>query len=143
MRCREASGQLMAALDAPAHFKLFLTIITLLRLAMAARRAFNISPPNISPRNSMDPSNHPAVDSVLKDLKQCARRLQAALASQHVELQVLEMLYYKGNNQHRTALFWRRVSDMRRFGRRLEGANLHALVDGVRMSFWGIDMQPK
>ncbi|KAI0695910.1 hypothetical protein BC835DRAFT_1344488 [Cytidiella melzeri] len=108
---------------------------------MPAHRTPTTAPPKALPRSGLNSSYHPVVDSVLKDLKQCTRRLQPALASQHVELQVLEKLYYKGNNQHRTALFWRRVCDIRRFGRRLEGVRLHALVDRVRLSFWGNDVQ--
>lgn len=110
---------------------------------MPARRTLTISPPNTSPRNSLAASDHATVDTVLKNLKQCTRHLQSALETQHLELQVLEKLYYKGNNQHRTALFWRRVSDIRRFGRRLEGADLHGLVEGVRISFWSSEARTK
>ncbi|KAI0093615.1 hypothetical protein BDY19DRAFT_882013 [Irpex rosettiformis] len=108
---------------------------------MPAKRALKIPPPNTSPRDSLPPSDHATVDTVLKELKQSTRRLQDALELHHVELQVLEKLYYKGNNQHRTALFWRRVLDIRRFARRLEGADLYGLMDGVRVSFWGDETQ--
>ena len=33
---------------------------------------------------------------------------------------MLERLYYKGKNQHRTALFWQRVAEMRKFGERVD-----------------------
>ncbi|KAI0341705.1 hypothetical protein BDW22DRAFT_264895 [Trametopsis cervina] len=105
-------------------------------MSMAGRRVFVLAPPNISPRDSLAADKHSAVDGILKELKQCTRRLQTALASQHVDLQVLERLYYKGNNQHRTALFWRRVAEIRRLGRRLESADVHGLIESLRVSFW-------
>ena len=111
--------------------------------AMPAKRTLTLPPPNISPRNSLPSDDHTVVDAVLKELKQCTRRLQTACEMLHIELQVLEKLYYKGNNQHRTALFWRRVSDIRRFGRRLESADVYGLVEGVRLSFWGSEAKRK
>ena len=108
---------------------------------MQARRTVNIPPATCLPRSTLDASIHSSIDSALKDLKQCTKRLQTALATQQVDLQVLEKLYYKGNNQHRTALFWRRVSDIRRFGRRLEGADVYGLVETFHLSFWGNETQ--
>lgn len=96
-----------------------------------------MSAPSCSPRSSVDAPHQPIIDSILKELKICTRRLHTALASQEIELRILERLYYKGNHQHRTALFMRRVADVRRFGRRLEELRLHAMMDTVRLSFWG------
>ena len=104
---------------------------------MAPRR--HVQPPSAiySPRASLAPDKSPAIDSVLKQLKACSRRLQAALATHHTELQVLERLYYKGKNQHRTALFWQRVAEMRKFGERVEEMHMDDVVESLRLSFWG------
>ncbi|GJE87206.1 hypothetical protein PsYK624_032890 [Phanerochaete sordida] len=93
--------------------------------------------PVCMPRASLDAAQQAGIDRVLKDLKSCTRKLQAAFASYHVELQVLERLYYKGNNQHRHALFWRRVADVRRFGKRLESVQIHENIETLRLAFWG------
>lgn len=103
---------------------------------MAARRHVPQPAPLCSPKKSLEPSKYSVVDAVLKDLKACTRRLQTALVSQQTELQILEKLVYKGNNQHRHALFWRRVSDVRRFSRRLQDMNVLDTVEALRYSFW-------
>jgi len=53
------------------------------------------------------------------------------------ESQVLERLYYKGRNQHRGALFWRRVVEVRRYSGRLEGIRIDNVVEILRHSFFG------
>ena len=113
------------------------SLSSVLSFVMAAPRHVNIPSPICSPRNTLTTVQQGNVDAVLKDLKACTRRLQAALASFQIELQILEKLYYKGNNQHRTALFWRRVADVRRFGRRLETLKIQESLDTIRLSFWG------
>ncbi|KAJ7709949.1 hypothetical protein B0H17DRAFT_246790 [Mycena rosella] len=90
---------------------------------------------------SLDSTLHPSIDASLKDLKTCARRLQPILATFSDELQILHRLYYKGKNQHRPALFWRRVAEMRRHGDRVEELSLVSLVDSLRYSFFGEDLQ--
>ncbi|KAI0721697.1 hypothetical protein C8T65DRAFT_565758 [Cerioporus squamosus] len=104
---------------------------------MAPRR--HVHPPLASylSRSSLGPDKSPAIDSVLKQLKACSRRLQAALASHRTELQVLERLYYKGKNQHRTALFWQRVAEMRKLGERVDEMHTDDVVESLRLSFWG------
>ena len=104
---------------------------------MTAPRRVDFPLPVCSPRNTLDTAKQGNIDSILKDLKACTRKLQAAFASHQVELQVLEKLYYKSSNQHRSALFWRRVKDVRRYGRRLEELKIHEQVDALRLSFWG------
>ena len=79
---------------------------------------------------------HHNVDGIIKNLKICTRRMQTVLASHQTELRVLEKLHYKGNNQHRTALFWRRVVDIRRCGRRIAEFGAEELATKVRLSFW-------
>lgn len=78
-----------------------------------------------------------AIDAALKTLKTSSRQLQTFLAAFRDEMQTLERLYYKGKNQHRAALFWRRVSEVRRYGERFNRAELAELVEGFRRSFWG------
>ncbi|KAJ7285882.1 hypothetical protein C8J57DRAFT_1496582 [Mycena rebaudengoi] len=94
-----------------------------------------------SVKSSLDPALHPNIDAFLKDLKTCARRLQPTLTTLSDELQILHRLYYKGNNQHRSSLFWRRVSEMKKYGDRLEELSLSALVDSLRYSFFGEEQQ--
>ncbi|KAF8077988.1 hypothetical protein FPV67DRAFT_1662762 [Lyophyllum atratum] len=88
------------------------------------------------PRSHLDSSQHGSVDVVLKDLKNCSRRLHVALGAFRDEYQVLERLYYKGKNQHRVALFWRRIVEIRRFCRRLDGLHIDQTVDTLRGSFF-------
>ena len=87
-----------------------------------------------TPRSALEASYYPAIDTVLKQLKTCSRRLQAALASHRAELQILERLYYKGKNQHRTTIFWRHVADMRRFGGRLDETHIDDVVETYECS---------
>ncbi|EIW60456.1 uncharacterized protein TRAVEDRAFT_165252, partial [Trametes versicolor FP-101664 SS1] len=105
---------------------------------MAPPRRHLAPPPLVcSPRASIDPVDTPEIDGVLKQLKACSRRLQAALACHRTELQVLERLYYKGKNQHRTALFWQRVAEMRKLGERVDEMNMDDAVESLRLAFWG------
>ncbi|KAG1756828.1 uncharacterized protein EDB91DRAFT_1241873 [Suillus paluster] len=92
---------------------------------------------SFSPRASLENSSHSTVDGILKDLKAYARRLQAALATYQDEMQVLERLYYRSKNQHRVALFFKRVSEIRRYGWRLLEANMPEDVHLLRASFYG------
>ncbi|OAX44608.1 hypothetical protein K503DRAFT_728834 [Rhizopogon vinicolor AM-OR11-026] len=97
------------------------------------------APPSISfsPRVSLDGSLHSTVDGILKDLKAYSRRLQAALVSYQDEIHVLERLYYKSKNQHRMALFFKRVSEIRRHGWRLLEVNISEHMQLLRASFYG------
>jgi hypothetical protein len=61
------------------------------------------------------------------------------MTKQSEELQILERLYYKGKNQHRAALFWKRVSEVRRYARRLDGVGLPDVVERLHRSFFGDD----
>lgn len=88
-------------------------------------------------RSDLPSRLYPQVDSVLKDLKACTRRLQSAALSQRIELQILDQLYYRGNNQHRSALFWNRIEETRRYGKRLEKLGVPDTVEAFRVAFWG------
>lgn len=106
---------------------------------MNARRARSCVPTvtSFSERASLENSLHSTVDCILKDLKACSRRLQAALASYQDEMQVLERLYYRSKNQHRAALFFKRISEIRRYGWRLLEVNMTEDVHLLRASFYG------
>jgi hypothetical protein len=104
---------------------------------MTAPRHVHLSTPVVAPRSAVSVSQQVNLDGVLKALRSCTRRLQATFASHQIELQVLEKLYYKGNNQHRTALFWRRIADVRRFGKRVASIRIQEHLETLRVSFWG------
>ncbi|KAG1772635.1 hypothetical protein EDD22DRAFT_375725 [Suillus occidentalis] len=107
---------------------------------MNARRARSSAPltTSFSERASLENSLHSTVDGILKDLKACSRRLQAALASYQDEMHVLERLYYRSKNQHRGALFFKRIAEIRRYGWRLLEANMTEDVQLLRASFYGV-----
>lgn len=94
-------------------------------------------------RELLEPLKCGAIDAVLKDLKLCSRRLQAILPSYSDELRILERLYYKGKNQHRSALFWKRVVEIRRYGNRLNEKDLSRIMDTFHYSFFSRDSQNK
>lgn len=105
---------------------------------MNARRGRTSPPISFSPRASLATCSHSTVDGLLKDLKAYSRRLQAALASYQDEMHVLERLYYKSKNQHRMALFFKRVSEIRRYGWRLLEVNISDYMRLLRASFYGV-----
>jgi hypothetical protein len=108
-----------------------------------ARRSRCPPPLSRTVKASLDPTLHPNIDAALKDLKTCARSLQPILSMLSDELQILHRVYYKGKNQHRPALFWRRVSEIRRYGERVEELCLSTLVDSLRYSFFDQDLQQR
>lgn len=75
-------------------------------------------------------------DSSLKELRSCSRQLSSILSCLEDELRLLERLYYKGVNQHRSAMFWHKVEEIRRLGARLLEVQLLDLTDGLRYSFY-------
>jgi len=88
------------------------------------------------PRSSIQ-VQHKDVDILLKELKSCVRRLLTAMGSYTNEMRVLERLYYKNKNQHRTSLFFKRVSEIRRYGNRLVELKLPERIELLRASFFG------
>jgi hypothetical protein len=87
-------------------------------------------------RTSLDTSKHSLVDAFLKSLKLHMRKQGALLAQHATELAVLERIYYINNNQHRAALFWKRVVEARRYSRRLKSCDVSSLVNSLRRSFY-------
>ncbi|KAI6028364.1 hypothetical protein F5J12DRAFT_376173 [Pisolithus orientalis] len=94
--------------------------------------------PTCLPRNSVSIHLHKDVDILLKELKPCARHLRATLGSYTDELRILERLYYKNANQHRAALFFKRVSETRRYGQKFVALNISEHVDRLYASFFGL-----
>ena len=87
-------------------------------------------------KTSIDPSLYSHVDSALKRLKLVSRRLSAVLTIWGEESRVLDRLYYKGKNQHRTSLFWRHVEEIRRFCLRVNSLDLVGTLNRLRHSFY-------
>jgi hypothetical protein len=65
------------------------------------------------------------------------------MSAQENELKILERLYYKGKNQHRAALFWKRVAEIRRCGQRLDKVGVLDIVERLRCSFFGHESKPR
>ncbi|KAI5123286.1 hypothetical protein M0805_009307 [Coniferiporia weirii] len=89
-----------------------------------------------TPRHDVSAPLPQKLDAVLKDLRGRARRLSVLQPCLQDELRILERLYYKGLNQHRSALFWRRVEDIRRIGKRVLEVQLRDLTDDLRYAFY-------
>ncbi|KAL1706102.1 hypothetical protein EV121DRAFT_279052 [Schizophyllum commune] len=110
-------------------------------MSAAFRREPKPPKPVLSVRSQVDKDIHPAVDIALRDLKKFSRRLHASFDAFSEELQVLDRVFYKGKNQHRSALFFRRVADIRKFSRLIAEYNAPQIVDSCRCSFFGPDAQ--
>lgn len=104
---------------------------------MTSKRSRIPPPVSFSTRASLDASEHASIDSILKDLKTGTRHLHAVFSLYENEVQILQRLYYKGKNQHRSALFWKRLSEMKRYSERLDGLALLENVERLRSSFFG------
>ncbi|KAF9451071.1 hypothetical protein P691DRAFT_724893 [Macrolepiota fuliginosa MF-IS2] len=87
-------------------------------------------------KDSLDPSICAHVDLALKRLKLVTRRLSTTLTALEDESRLLDRLFYKGKNQHRTSLFWRHVQEMRRLCSRFNGLDLSKSVTQIRHSFY-------
>ena len=112
-------------------------------MSAAFRRVTKPPKPVLSVRSQVDKDLHASVDTALRDLKKFSRRGHATFDAFSEELQVLDRVFYKGKNQHRSALFFRRVADMRKFSLRIAEYNAPQIVDSCRCSFFGPDVQAK
>lgn len=99
-------------------------------------RLYRPPPTNQRSRDTLDQALHFSVDSALKNLKKCRNQFKTIFATFQDELDILERLYYKGKNQHRSALFWKRVAETRRYGNRLNETDLVKLIDDMQHSFF-------
>ncbi|KAF8628324.1 hypothetical protein AX15_003870 [Amanita polypyramis BW_CC] len=95
------------------------------------------------PRALVPHTCYSAIDSILKDLKIYSRRIYYALASHADELQLLQRIYYKSKNQHRGALFWRRLVEVCRYSKRLDDAKIFSVLEELRASFFGREAKQK
>jgi len=95
--------------------------------------------PNVTlqERTNVNPSTFSAVDAFLKPLKTTCRRLHAVSTTLSNEEQLLNRVFYKGKNQHRSALFWRKAADLRRFAERVRRLKIAETADALRFSFFG------
>ena len=98
---------------------------------------------SLVPRALVPHALHTTINAILKDLKICSRRIQHALDSHADEVQLLNRVYYKSKNQHRGALFWRRLEEMRRYSERLDKAIILSTLDEMRTSFFGPEAKQK
>lgn len=105
---------------------------------MRTERGRSIPAITCLPRSSVSIHLQKDVDVLLKELKPCMRHLRATLGSYTDELRMLERLYYKNANQHRTALFFKRILETRRYGQRLIALGISEHVDCLYASFFGL-----
>ncbi|KAF7294972.1 DUF4477 domain-containing protein [Mycena indigotica] len=89
----------------------------------------------------LHPDVLPLVDASLRDLKLQSRALQPVLESFNDELLVLHQIFYRTKNQHRISLFWRRVTEIRRYAERVESLALLDLINSLRFSFFDQSQQ--
>lgn len=89
------------------------------------------------PRTSVEASHYAAIDSELKSLKLLSRRIQSATIAHLTELKILRRLFYKNKNQHRGALFWRNISEVRRYAEKLQRLDVLNATNAFRNKFYG------
>ena len=77
-----------------------------------------------------------AVDAFLKELRSYSQQVSPLVSCLNDELRILERMYYKGVNQHRSAIFWRRVEETRKLGRRIAEIRLGDLIEDLRYAFY-------
>lgn len=93
------------------------------------------SPTQSVPRDAFPYASLATVDGALKALRVASKRVNAAASSHELELAILVRLHYKNKNQHRGALFWRKVEEVKKFAVRLHALDLPALLDQTRLAF--------
>ncbi|KAG8759988.1 hypothetical protein FRC14_004430 [Serendipita sp. 396] len=102
----------------------------------AAKRRFHLPETRQKPRNELESTKIPAIDAFLKALRPYSRRVSNLVHSHANEVQVLQKIVYKSKNQHKNAVFWRGVVELRRFACRIEEASLFQLIDASRNAFY-------
>lgn len=95
--------------------------------------------PGSIPRESIPYASITCIDGALKALRVASKRVNAVSSSHELELGILVRLHYKNKNQHRGALFWRRVEEVKRLALRLQELALPALLDQTRLAFHASD----
>lgn len=97
---------------------------------------------DIIPKSTIHASQHRVVDSQLKSLKLVTRRLQSVTKILETEVLILHRLFYKNKNQHRTALFWRNICEIRRYSQRIVSLKLLDNLQSLRVMFHGSAAMP-
>lgn len=110
---------------------------------MSGAKPFRLPPCTPTPRSDLLPPTCGAIDVFLKQAKSHLRDAQAIFSSHQAEMVLLDRLYYKGKNQHHMSLFWQRVCEMRRYGRRLQDMNVTAMMENNRAMFYGVQAPVK
>lgn len=110
---------------------------------MSTSRDSRLSIQPRSPKALLENSACSEIDGALKTLKVLNRSVLATLGLWQDEARVLERLYYKGKNQHRSAIFWQKTAEMRRFAMRIQGADTPGVIEGIRLSFFSVSAAPE
>ncbi|EJU05754.1 hypothetical protein DACRYDRAFT_46569, partial [Dacryopinax primogenitus] len=76
------------------------------------------------------------IDQELKTLRTTSRAVHSLSSILDAELAILDRVYYKGNSQHRSGIFWKRAAEIRRLARRVHNAKLGGLIDAFRELFF-------
>jgi hypothetical protein len=93
-------------------------------------------PSALSQKGTINPLLQGHVDLALKRLKLISRRLLMTLTAFEEESRILDRLFYKGKNQHRTSMFWRHAEEMQMLCRRIHVIDLWARVNQLRHLFY-------
>ena len=87
-------------------------------------------------RSDIPQAIHGTIDVALKSLRSYARQVTPVELSLSDELRILERLYYKSVNQHRSALFFQKVEEVRRMGNRILEVNIGGMIEDLRYAFY-------
>jgi hypothetical protein len=120
-----------------------LTLTFMARSASRPKRT--VAPPKAeyTPKAQLAEGLHSRVEAQLKRLKLVSRELRHHIAAFESEARILERVYYKGKNQHRSAVFWQRLVEIRKYATRLTDVHVDEIVERLRASFFGEAAQVK
>ncbi|KAF8344195.1 uncharacterized protein EI90DRAFT_55326 [Cantharellus anzutake] len=89
------------------------------------------------PRSSLPYSLHASITSCLEAIERVSEQQGPLITSMQTELAVLDRLYCKFNNQHRSAVFLRRAVEARRILKRIQDSRGLFSAYRVYASFFG------
>ncbi|KZT59783.1 hypothetical protein CALCODRAFT_515884 [Calocera cornea HHB12733] len=92
--------------------------------------------PDSHERGTLPPELISLIDLELKNFRTTSRAVHALSSVLDAEFKLLDRVYYKGNSQHRSGLFWKRAAEIRRLARRVHDIRLEGLIDEFRESFF-------
>jgi hypothetical protein len=87
-------------------------------------------------RDTLSQQDIIAVDTFLKSLRKLSKGVTNIQNTLAAELRLIEQIHYKNRNQHGIALFWRNLTEVRRYTRSIEANRLSVLIDHTRSSFF-------